>query len=102
VDVNSFDEQLDGATPLIPEEVEGLKSSWISTQGELNQAEAENILRARSWASRTRRPPFWYEPTTSTSNRSLGEEQISPVRPTVGRTTWRPSGKLTVAPISPR
>ena len=52
--------QPDGATPLTAEDMDGLKASWISTQGELNQAEAESILRGRLWASRARRPPFWY------------------------------------------
>lgn len=49
-----------GATPLTVEDLEGLKPSWVSTQPELNHAEAENILRGRLWASRVRRPPFWY------------------------------------------
>lgn len=55
-----FEGQPDGATPLTTEDVEGLKPSWVSSQAELNQAEAENILRGRLWASRARRPPFWY------------------------------------------
>ena len=55
-----FDGQPDGATPLTREDLEGLKPSWVSSQAELNQAEAENILRGRLWASRARRPPFWY------------------------------------------
>jgi Fic-DOC domain mobile mystery protein B len=55
-----FEGQPDGATPLTTEDVEGLKPSWVSTQAELNQAEAENILRGRLWATRARRPPFWY------------------------------------------
>jgi Fic-DOC domain mobile mystery protein B len=55
-----FEGQPDGATPLTAEDVEGLKPPWVSTQAELNQAEAENILRGRLWASRARRPPFWY------------------------------------------
>lgn len=60
MEVTQFDEHPDGATPLTPEDVDGLKPSWITTQGELNQAEAENILRGRLWASRISRPPFWY------------------------------------------
>ena len=55
-----FDGQPDGATPLTTEDLEGLKPSWVSSQAELNQAEAENILRGRLWASRARRPQFWY------------------------------------------
>jgi Fic-DOC domain mobile mystery protein B len=60
VEVTPFGGQPDGATPLTEQDVAGLKPSWITTQGELNQVEAENILRARLWASRTRRPAFWY------------------------------------------
>jgi len=60
VEVTPFEGQPDGATPLTTEDVEGLKPSWVSSQAELNQAEAENILRGRLWASRARRPPFWY------------------------------------------
>ncbi len=52
--------QPEGATPLTAEDLEGLKLSWVSTQADLNHAEAENILRGRVWASRARRPPFWY------------------------------------------
>jgi len=55
-----LDGQPEGATPLTAEDLDGLKPSWVSTQAELNQAEAENILRGRIWASRARRPPFWY------------------------------------------
>ncbi|MDQ2837992.1 MAG: mobile mystery protein B [Actinomycetota bacterium] len=71
-----FGDQPDGATPLTTEDVQGLKPSWITTQGELNQAEAENILRGRLWASRTRRPSFWYLRDTGLQNlhrRLLGD-----------------------------
>jgi Fic-DOC domain mobile mystery protein B len=60
VEVTPLGGQPDGATPLTGEEMDGLKASWISTQAELNQAEAENILRGRLWSSRVRRRPFWY------------------------------------------
>jgi len=40
----------DGATPLDPNEVEGLISDYITTQGELNALERENILEASNWA----------------------------------------------------
>lgn len=40
----------EGATPLDREEVEGLIPSHISTQGELNEAEQANILKAQRWA----------------------------------------------------
>jgi Fic-DOC domain mobile mystery protein B len=39
-----------GATPLDPNEIVGLIPRFISTQGELNFLEQENILEAMSWA----------------------------------------------------
>ena len=39
-----------GATPLDPNEVDGLIPDYITTQGELNALERENILEANSWA----------------------------------------------------
>lgn len=39
-----------GATPLDPNEVEGLIPDYITTQGELNALERENILEASNWA----------------------------------------------------
>jgi hypothetical protein len=39
-----------GATPLDPNEVSGLIPNYITTQGELNQLEKENILEAARWA----------------------------------------------------
>jgi Fic-DOC domain mobile mystery protein B len=39
-----------GATPLDPNEIEGLIPDYITTQGELNTLERENILEATNWA----------------------------------------------------
>ena len=39
-----------GATPLDPNEVDGLIPDYITTQGELNALERENILEASNWA----------------------------------------------------
>src|ERR1700679_2992821 len=39
-----------GATPLDPNEIDGLIPSFITTQGELNLLERENILEATAWA----------------------------------------------------
>lgn len=47
--------QDDAATPLSPEEREGLIPSYITLRGELNTAEQENILEAETWAFRRRR-----------------------------------------------
>jgi Fic-DOC domain mobile mystery protein B len=42
--------QDDGSTPLSDEEREGLKLTYITTRGDLNAAEQQNILKARTWA----------------------------------------------------
>jgi Fic-DOC domain mobile mystery protein B len=43
-----------GATPLRPEEIQGLKHS-VTTHGELNELEAANIVQGQEWALRARR-----------------------------------------------
>lgn len=45
----------DDATPLRPEEREGLLQSWITYRRDLNEAEQENILKATAWAQRSGR-----------------------------------------------
>lgn len=45
-------EEPEGATPLTPDELQGLKVRTISTRGELNQLESENILQGLTWLSR--------------------------------------------------
>lgn len=47
-----------GATPLNPNEVAGLKLSYISTQRELNAAEQDNILKGEKWAFSKERLSF--------------------------------------------
>ena len=42
----------DGATPLSDEEREGLKLSYVTTRGDLNAAEQQNILKAQNWAQK--------------------------------------------------
>jgi Fic-DOC domain mobile mystery protein B len=49
-----FCEYPPGATPLNPDEIAGLKLSYISTQGELNTAEQQNILKAVLWAEKVK------------------------------------------------
>jgi Fic-DOC domain mobile mystery protein B len=48
-------EQPPGATPLSEEDLEGLIPTWVTTRSDLNTVEAENILRARVWATSARR-----------------------------------------------
>lgn len=45
-----------GATPLDKDEAAGLILTYISTQGELNAVEQENILKAELWLSKSRKP----------------------------------------------
>lgn len=44
----------DDATPLAPEEREGLRQSWITHRRDLNEAEQENIVKGAAWARRRR------------------------------------------------
>ena len=44
----------DDATPLAPEEREGLLQSWITYRRDLNEAERENIVKGAVWARRRR------------------------------------------------
>ena len=50
-----------GATPLNPNELEGLKLTYISTQTELNAAEQDNILQGEQWAFSQKRKNFLTE-----------------------------------------
>lgn len=44
----------DDATPLAPEEREGLLQSWITHRRDLNEAEQDNIAKGTVWARRSR------------------------------------------------
>ena len=52
-----FEEQ-DDATELAEDEKEGLIPSYISTRGELNQAEQQNIVQGELWAFAKKRNPL--------------------------------------------
>jgi hypothetical protein len=43
-----------GATPLTEEDLEGLRIPSVRTHGDLNEAEAANIVRGQEWALRAR------------------------------------------------
>ncbi len=45
-----------GATPLTPEDVEGLLPTWVTTRADLNRVEQTNIETAMTWAFIGRRP----------------------------------------------
>ncbi|MFZ3326688.1 MAG: mobile mystery protein B [Methylocella sp.] len=80
------------ATPLTPEEREGLIPSHVTLRSELNELEQQNILEADAWASFRRRDPVkepfgrnlhrrmfgdvWrWAGTYRTSNKNLGVER---------------------------
>ena len=42
------------ATPLEPEERDGLLQTWVTHRRDLNEAEQENIIRGAAWARRSR------------------------------------------------
>ena len=44
-----------GQTPLDPDEIAGLKPRHIATQGELDEWEAQNILKATLWIGRQKK-----------------------------------------------
>ncbi len=44
----------DGATPLDPDEIQGLKFKYVTTRGELDELEQANIEDGLSWVSRRR------------------------------------------------
>lgn len=46
------------ATPLTPEEREGLIPTHVALRGELNELEQQNIIAAVAWAPRRRRDPL--------------------------------------------
>jgi len=50
-----FDPQDDAATPVDEEEKDALIPSYITTRGELNEAEQRNILEAEDWAFKRKR-----------------------------------------------
>src|SRR5271170_794161 len=45
-----FDEPDDASTPLTADEKKGLLPTYITTRGQLNQAEQKNIFKAQRWA----------------------------------------------------
>lgn len=47
-------EQPAGATPLTPEEMRGLRLSWVASRHDLDEAEEANVLRGLAWSRRAR------------------------------------------------
>lgn len=48
--IDPFDQEDNAATPLEAEERDGLIPSYVTTRGELNEAEQANIIEAADWA----------------------------------------------------
>ncbi len=57
-DLDDIFEESEGGTDLTEEEKEGLIPSYISTRGELNQAEQQNIVKGELWAFTKKRNPL--------------------------------------------
>ena len=70
-----------GATPLDPNEIEGLIPDYITTQGELNILEQQNIIEGIDWAERQKKPDV----LSITFNHKLHEKMFNQV--------WKWAGK---------
>lgn len=57
-DFGDIFEESEGGTDLTEEEKEGLIPSYISTRGDLNQAEQQNIVKGQLWAFTKKRNPL--------------------------------------------
>ena len=66
----TFDEP-DGATPLDPDEIEGLKFDHIATRGELDELEQANITQGLQWLGRRRGGDILTEDFIRTLHRRL-------------------------------
>jgi Fic-DOC domain mobile mystery protein B len=74
-----------GATPLSEEDIAGLKLANITTQGELNEAEAENIIRGQEWALRSR---------TSKLSEMLSDDYLVRLHKEMFGDVWKWAGKF--------
>ena len=60
-----------GATPLGPEELDGLRPTWVTTKAELDVAEQANILAGLAWARRRRAPDLLSEDFVCALHRAM-------------------------------
>ena len=74
-----------GATPLSEEDIAGLKLANITTQGDLNEAEAENIIRGQEWALRSR---------TSKLLQMLSDDYVLRLHKEMFGDVWKWAGKF--------
>lgn len=61
----------DGATPVDPDEMEGLRFSHVSTRGELDQLEQANIVDGMAWLKRQKSPDVLTEGFASDLHKQL-------------------------------
>ena len=54
--------ELDGATPLDPDEKEGLRFAHITTRGELDQLEQANIVEGLQWLKKQKKAGILSDP----------------------------------------
>lgn len=60
-----------GATPLGPQELAGLRPTWITTRNELDEAEQANILSGMAWARRSRKSELLSETYVCSLHRAM-------------------------------
>ena len=82
----SLEEQPDGATPISPEEREGLIPSHITRRQELNELEQQNIVEAAIWASSRK-----WNPVSESFGRGLHRRMFGQVWKWAG--TYRTTNK---------
>ncbi len=71
-----------GATPLDPDEINGLIPSYVSSQGELNAAEQANILKAVIWVEKVKK-----------KKETLSEIFVRELHTRMFKDVWRWAGK---------
>ncbi|MCF6208147.1 MAG: hypothetical protein L3J61_02010 [Ghiorsea sp.] len=76
----------EGATPLTPDELRGLKATHITNRGELNELESANIIDGLSWLDRR---PKRFDLLTDQSARGIHERLFG------GVWTWAGDYRLT-------
>jgi len=69
--MKSIIKETDGATPLDPDELEGLKFNHITTRGELNEVEQVNVQKGLMWLRRRHKRPVLSEQFVRELHRKL-------------------------------
>ncbi len=78
--MNGLDEETAGATPLDPDELEGLKFRHVTTRGELNELEQTNVESGLLWLATRRKPDVLDEEFVRELHRRLFGDVWSPRR----------------------